>query len=337
MMKKLFLHIGMHKTGCTALHAAMSANRRRLAHAGITYPDLGGSHSDVLYSLLCKEPTQYEANRARGITTETEARTHNDGLARMLEASLGSIETNITLMSAEDLSLLGKPQVPELKTFLRRFFDDIHIIGYARPPVSFINSMARHSLASGTPVEQLIARPATPTYQWRFQKYLEVFGADKVSLLLYHRDTLHHGCVVADLLSQMAFPSVLYDELDVARPAPQLSATAAKLVDLINQQVPVHQDGSPNPARKSGVAATLARLPGPPYALPSLVLDRVLTPCEWDINWMKKHLGKSEHADIFDDRGVSLGLMEAPADGFSHSELADIAELIHHLIPDEKA
>ena len=46
----LILHIGMGKTGTTALQEAFWANRDVLARAGITYPDIGvdaGAHHKI--------------------------------------------------------------------------------------------------------------------------------------------------------------------------------------------------------------------------------------------------------------------------------------------------
>ena len=47
--KTLYLHIGMHKTGTTALQTFFSLNERTLATRGVCYPEVGRSKPSVAH------------------------------------------------------------------------------------------------------------------------------------------------------------------------------------------------------------------------------------------------------------------------------------------------
>ncbi len=50
-MKKLTLHIGIHRTGTTGLQRNLAANRQALVDMGISYPFEGTNHQDIAWAL----------------------------------------------------------------------------------------------------------------------------------------------------------------------------------------------------------------------------------------------------------------------------------------------
>ncbi len=330
-MKKLLLHIGMHKTGSSSLQATFFGSSDTLLNAGITYLDIEDNHSAAFYSLFCEAPEAYHVNQRRGINSKERAAAHNHTLRKVLSEKLATVDTDLTIISGEDLSLLPKQKVPELHQFLTSFFDDIRVIGYARPPVSFVNSLAQQSIRGGATMEQLSANPPAPTYQWRFQKFLDAFGEDKVTLRHFSRAALASNCIVADFLHAAALPPHLHDSLKISRRNDGLSMLAGTLLARLNAQIPVFVDGTLNPARKVSVAARLQTLSGPAFTLNRDSVKRALTESDWDIKWMQAMLEKNGCADGFDDRARLKELTDGSAPPYSDTELDDLARLIHDL------
>lgn len=332
-MKKLLLHIGMHKTGSSSLQTSFFSSRETLLNAGITYLDIEDNHSAAFYSLFCDAPEKYHINRRRGIHTLEQTAAHNRSLRKMLSEKLAAIDTDLTIISGEDLSLLPKPKVGELQQFLMSFFDDVRVIGYARPPVSFVNSMAQQSIRGGATMEHLSANPPAPNYQWRFQKFLDAFGADKVTLRQFSRETLKNGCIVTDFVNATGLPNHLCSTLMISRRNDGLSMLAGTLLARMNAQIPVFVDDIPNPARKANVAARLQTLSGPAFKLTRDSTERALAESDWDIKWMQALLGKNGYAVGFDDRDSLKDVTDDSASGYRDTELDALVRLIHELSP----
>ena len=73
----LYLHVGMHKTGTTAIQAAMYASRRQLARRGIYYPGFEQNHSVAIGSLFSEEPEKIIQNMRRGRTSREQVAEYN--------------------------------------------------------------------------------------------------------------------------------------------------------------------------------------------------------------------------------------------------------------------
>lgn len=334
-MKKLLLHIGMHKTGTSSLQTTLFDSRETLSNAGITYLDIEDNHSAAFYSLFCDAPEKYHVNRRRGIHTKEQAATHNRTLRKRLTDKLAATDSSITIISGEDLSLLPKAKVPELQRFLASFFDDVRVIGYARPPISFVNSLAQQSLKGGATMEHLTTHPPSPTYQWRFQKFLDAFGKDKVTLRQFTRDALLNGCIVADFLNTAELPDHLYSTLKISRRNNSLSVLAGTLLARLNAQIPVFVGDALNPARKAGATVLLQTLPGDAFRLPDSVVEQALAESDWDIRWMKAQLEQNGFAAGFDDRARLKEFTHTDVPGYSETELDALARLVHDLAPTE--
>lgn len=322
-MKTLFLHIGMHKTGTSSLQMTFFRNRDILAKNDVTYLDIEDNHSAAFFSLFSNNPAGYHINRKRGIIGEAAAKAYNEKLLPILEEKLGAITTPFTIISAEDLSLLPRDKVPALKVFLSTYFDHIKVIGYARAPVSFVNSMAVQALKGGATLDSLTETPPKPEYQWRFKKYQDTFGPDHVHLRPFSRATLKNACIVADFLDATGLPASLRGDMKLFDINASLSMTAGLVLDKVNQQVPAMVDGRPNPRRNPNAAAMVVRLDGPAFRLTPDVIDRALAESAWDIRWMEKQLGISD----FDDRGQKADT-PPPPDLTSD----EVTKLLHDLL-----
>lgn len=206
--KKLILHIGMHKTGSTAIQASLHASRKHLLGHGINYLDkVRMNHSTTFVSLFGDDPHKYHINVQSGINTPERAEKHNRSLRKIVSGEFADNECEKFVVSGEGLSILSLEGVKKLKNYIGNYFSDVRVVFYARRPLEFYKSMCQQYIVGGRTLEQLKSNPPLPEYRFRLEKYLTTFGEDSVTVRLFDRDQLFNGDVVSDFLKILGLDS----------------------------------------------------------------------------------------------------------------------------------
>lgn len=290
-MRRLFLHIGAHKTGTTALQQNMSQNRVLLGVCGVAY--VSSPSAVHLHSYL--------GPMANGrLLPDGFMVLDPDGLVARLRAA----EQDLVVASSENFSFFfHKAQIVALEQLLRPLFDEITIVSYLRRQdrhaVSHHQEGAKpHRQADGdlwghAPTALPEPNPAQDLYldyDRRLGLWAEVFGADHTILRVYDRALLKSGDTFADFLSVIGLnisglPSV--GDSNVS-----LGAVQTKAGHLMN-----------GAGLRARVAATvLARLPGGGRLLPARAdamafLDRYRA----SNRRLNARLRVSDQPDLFND------------------------------------
>ena len=130
MFKKIYLHIGPHKTGSSYLQKFLLENSKILIDNGIFYPDLSDERGDGHHNL------------AKPIFIKKE-----------LKSYLNSLEVkknNSLLLSAENFSRLSNKDIKELYNILAEFTDNIQVLIFIRNPSSVLRSLWCESIKHGS-------------------------------------------------------------------------------------------------------------------------------------------------------------------------------------------
>lgn len=198
MAARLALHIGMRKTGSTALQHAFAGYDNE--HA--LYPELLGYryHTEPLlcffhkrWRLLVKD--RIEMGRGDGSLTRS------DVSVALKQAAREAGENRTLILSSEALSeRLTEHDVNKLKGWSERFYRDAVVIGYVRSPLSFANSAFQQSLMASRD-----ARFAVQVYDYagNFEHWFDIFGEDKVTLQHFSRSALVDGDIVKDFAAKL--------------------------------------------------------------------------------------------------------------------------------------
>ncbi|WP_226645734.1 hypothetical protein [Microbulbifer variabilis] len=215
-MRTLFLHIGFHKTGSSALQLALKQSTKLLSSRGIEFLSLGkkGSSSRTIDIQKKNGRMSYRLNWRIG---------------DLLAISRGD---NVVI-SAEHLCFLHTfEDIDNLYRICRRFFDRCRIIVYLRrqdlQAFSFKRQAARAAAPNISPSSQLFGHcdGAFPRlnddlmvyfdYFSKLKIWASVFGDTALNVREFSMESLHKGDVISDFCSLLGkgvdIPSVRVNE-----------------------------------------------------------------------------------------------------------------------------
>lgn len=171
-MKKLILHTGFHKTATSSIQHYLSNNKSQLSENNYLYPlfkvkgNVIENHSIPLYSLFCDSPESYHINIRWGLDV-TEINNYYKGV---LNSALSSDKDIV--ISGEDISILDRTGLLNLKTTIESYGYEIRVVSYIRTPYSFACSLIQQNIKGG--IESL-SNITLPTASQFIKNIKEVF------------------------------------------------------------------------------------------------------------------------------------------------------------------
>ncbi len=133
--KRLYIHIGTHKTGTTSLQNFLFANRKKLADAGVSYPEIGIDEGaqHVLGGNLVK---------GLGLSVFGHTKPKRSNIAEFplwkeLASHLVTTPMKSVLVSTEEFEWLSRPEV--IRNYL--FDIDVKIVIYLRRQDKYLESL----------------------------------------------------------------------------------------------------------------------------------------------------------------------------------------------------
>ena len=200
MKKKLFLHIGFHKTGTSALQEYFAEHRDELEKTDIFYPK---SFQDTF-------PGNVDLSWAFNNNPPAWAHPQNMDFMKILEhyrKQLDETNCDTIIISSEDFALLDKQiaSIEKIKDYFKEF--EVKIITYVREPVDFMLSLYSHAVRAGNihcSFKSYIAHHynfAAANYPIRLRPWIKVFGKNALIVRKYDKDTFFKGNLLEDFFS----------------------------------------------------------------------------------------------------------------------------------------
>lgn len=190
-MKECILHIGMHKTGSSAIQKFLNDKRNELGN--ITYA-LGENHSSMILLSFMENVEKHHTFKIQNLSAEELIR-RKQKAHKLLEESISRTKQKL-IISGEGLIFLNENELAALKEYLSNYFRKISVIAYIRPFESYISSAFSEMLKT-TPLNVENFNIA-PRYQNKFEKFENVFG--EVKYRLYLKSKLISGDVIDDFI-----------------------------------------------------------------------------------------------------------------------------------------
>ena len=212
--RKLYLHIGSHKTGTTSIQHNLAHNTEALAEHGLSYfyesrvPDK--NQAPDLHSWL--KFVDGERIAPFGMTVR-----HPERLVERLLATKGDV-----VISAENFSFFfGEQQIRDLYSHLTLVFSEIDVICYVRRQDRHVISHHQEGSKEERRAENqlfghsgLAIPPWTPDhdlyldYDRRLSMWADVFGRESLRVRVFDRARLRDNDVVADFFNQIGVPGL---------------------------------------------------------------------------------------------------------------------------------
>ncbi|MBI1261047.1 MAG: hypothetical protein GC184_04930 [Rhizobiales bacterium] len=218
-MKKLWLHIGTHKTGSTSLQNFFFRNRQKLAKAGVYYPAEGSyfyrgelSQSLLSHSLRNAKPDYLPAN------LKIDRAACEGNMRRDIEKS----DCPAVLVSSEHFSHSATlAQVESIKKCFAPVVSDMQVIVYLRRQDHLIESAYNQLTTAGINTlpfrtwldQSLKGGIKNFSYDDRLHLFAEVFGKSNLHVRVFEKSQLHPSGLIHDFMKLMGIEDLSEFEL----------------------------------------------------------------------------------------------------------------------------
>lgn len=189
---KFVLNVGMHKTGTSSIQSSMDGFETKKA---CYLPMEVANHSAHFCTMFRDDPVTYPGHNKNNRSEEYVLEKREYYFHKM-QSCLQNSKHDVMVSSGEDVSTLTESELVKMRDWLAQFVDSIHIIGYVRPPYSFMASAMQQRISGGG--ISWAPDKLYPIYRERFEKFDNVFGRENVELVKFDRAELFEGDVVLD-------------------------------------------------------------------------------------------------------------------------------------------
>lgn len=278
-MRKAFLHVGMPKTGTTAIQAAMSGARAELRANGLLYPGGMVDHALLIPEFHRLGPGHFHFKH-RNIAAEEALLQSRYFWARICE-EIEEFDGSV-LLSSEYLYNMGPSGLGRLDHAFRQLGFDLSVVCYVRHPVSLAISSAQQNIKRGTStLAEMMERPRWHSVAAALDPPLQVLGRDRI-IVRSHAEALEQGAE-RDLLRNIGYRGPLAAiPRRVANPA--LTLEAVVLIDTYHAMV--REKCVP-----ANMVAKLVAVDGHRFSLPRQAVARILEQAEPEMRWLEQQFG----------------------------------------------
>ncbi len=199
MKKRCIIHIGMPKTGSTSIQRTLYKN---LNDPAFFYAGLGNkNHGKLIASLFLEKGKLYPAYRKEGYTSEDIEKVNKKTKKRLTE-SINSSIADTMIISGEGLAAaLSFEELINMRDFLHKYFHNITIVAYVRPPGAFASSHLQQKVKGG--LYDFDLKGVYPYYRKKLEKYDFIFGKENVHIWKFDPKVFFGGDVVLDFCHRL--------------------------------------------------------------------------------------------------------------------------------------
>jgi hypothetical protein len=331
-MKKIYVHIGMHKTGTTSIQKMMHTNARLLLAHGIYYPTIFENHSFFLCLMFATSPEKWGLYVRCGYTTLEKVKKINACYRKLLMRELKNPKINTVIFSGEGLSFLSEEEVNNFSRWLQQFSDNVTIICAARNPVDWYRSsvqqtLKRREVSIASRCQHIMNSNSTrvPRYK-NIVKYINCFGENAVTVFDFDK---HKSNLCQYFLTLCGLDQSLIDAMTKKTifANVSLSQEACFILDRLNTLRPRSSD-YPEGYYEAQISA-IARISGHKFKLPGEILEKILEYCSDDVEWISTNFEEDFGAYI--ESVKNFKIHDDKAELFQQQTVDDIALLIADL------
>ena len=330
-MKRVILHIGLPKTGSTAIQNIFHRHRKELMETErLLYPGLSPNLTTPLCMLFLDDPMEHNMVKLAGWSTnEVEERRRH--YRRALDEEISSASWETLLLSAEGLINLNERAMRRLSEWCSQYAGEVKILVCVRHPVAHLASLIQQRLKGGDTLQGLYDN--LPVVDFAVLGCaIAAFGKESIKVFDFA------GAVDSEfgLVGTFAKLVGLSDHAASAMAArasidnESLSEAAVVVLDALNRRHPKILASGRNPRRSPSELEFLGSIGGPKYRLPPRVAARAREEAKSGVEWLNTNFDKSLYTDLLAPPGPNADEAADPASSAQVTEAlaAAIGELI---------
>ncbi|WP_240415738.1 hypothetical protein [Paenibacillus periandrae] len=294
---EIIIHAGMHKTGTTSIQETLFANAERLKEREFLYPACWPSnHSIPIFGAFTSNQKYFE-NIVEG-RSKSDIRKANKHFLELFEQEAAESEQSKIIISGENISLLSRSELTNVRTFLKKSIGDkasIKVLISVRHPVPWLVSATQQRLKAGQKLQQILDEKMNEIIQNLFQirigNLVQVFGTDAVKVYRFE-DSVKHECgPVGYFLEKLGYEKDEIITFNIVKANESISLIAAELLAFINEKCPIIFNNRRNEQRTREDINPLLAIRGPKFDISHAYKKGFLELAQDDLKWLKENFG----------------------------------------------
>lgn len=298
MSRRCIVHIGTHKTGSSSIQATLFTNRQELKDRfDIYYWDRKSNHRALLAPFIQSGTTPPKPYREPPPESEMSEKLSGEIAAHLRDNS------KTTVISSEYFSVASESVVRDFSLMLRDNYDIVDIYAYVRDPFSFADSWMQQEIRAGATIAEIeVAMSESysttedhyltlmPRYRFRLEKYINIFGVDRVHVREFNRTALFNGDVVEDFCHWALGLDLKRENIPITVVNESTDIVTALVLDSLNRSDPRWIKGMQNPGRAESL---MSRSAGsrPKFIYRGLDRARFANLVSEDVEWLREITG----------------------------------------------
>lgn len=290
------LHVGMPKTGTTAIQEAFA----RLGSGPVRTCPVGPPNKSGVFTVMFEnrpwaKKSQRIHDRSREETLALRRR-HLSRLSDWLARMSANPAVEGVFFSGERLGTAlpkGEIAIGRLHDRFAAHCRGFRVYGYVRPLASHLPSTFQQRLKTGAPAT-LDLEPLYPDYRLAFEKFDRVFGRENVSLRRFDKRDLMDHDVVADLAAQIGIALPVDGRETLNR---SLGLDGVAVLFALRRAGYLARRTEAEAETGAQVFRLLARLGGGPFGFEPDRVGALLARHEDDLGWIEARIGARVSAE----------------------------------------